>query len=220
MIELKSLGKKYINGKVENEVLKNIHLKIEDGEFVAVMGPSGSGKSTLLKIIGLMDYADKGKYFLDGQDVTGVKRKQMDALRKDKMAFVFQNFALMKERTVYENVELPLIAKKTGLKKRREMIYKTLEMLSISELENKKASHISGGQQQRCAIARAIAADNPYVLADEPTGALDSHTGKETVQLLREIAQTGKTVIMVTHDALLAEYADRIIRIKDGEIYE
>jgi putative ABC transport system ATP-binding protein len=218
MIELISMGKTYKNDGVETEVLKDISLKIEDGEFVAIMGASGAGKSTLLKIIGIMDTLTDGKYFLDGNEIGSIKRKQLDQLRKDNMSFIFQNFALMKERSVYENVELPLIAKKVKVRERKNQIRMVLEKLEIADLEKKKITHISGGQQQRCAIARAIVSGNPYILADEPTGAVDSRKGQEIVQILRKLAEDGKTVIMVTHDERLAGYADRIIRILDGRI--
>ena len=189
-----------------------------DKGMTAVIWPNGSGKSTLLNIIGIMDIPDEGTYMLDDVSVTGKKRKVLDKIRQDNMAFVFQNFALMKERSVYENVELPLIAKKEKASVCRKMVMGQLERLGIAELAKKKASQISGGQQQRVGIARALVSGANYVLADEPTGALDYATGIEVVKLLREIAKQGKTVIMVTHNEELATMADRIVRISDGII--
>lgn len=216
MIRLEHITKSYKTQYMETQALKDISLTIPDGEFVAIMGPSGAGKSTLLHILGIMDLADSGTYMLDDVCVTGKKRRELDKLRQENMAFVFQNFALMKERSVYENVELPLIARKEKASVRRKKVQEQLERLGIAELSRKKASQISGGQQQRVGIARALVSGAKYVLADEPTGALDGATGMEVLKLLQEIAEQGKTVIMVTHNPELAAGADRIIRITDG----
>ncbi len=218
MIKLEQIKKSYRTKYMETQALRGVDITIADGEFVAIMGPSGSGKSTLLNILGIMDMADSGSYELDGKMITDMKRKEQDDVRRENMAFVFQNFALMKERSVYENVELPLIPAKVKSKKRKEMVMEQLERLGIADLARKKASQISGGQQQRVSIARALVSGAKYVLADEPTGALDSLTGNEVVNILREIATEGKTVIMVTHNEELAGRADRIIRIADGRI--
>lgn len=220
MIKLENITKSYKTKYMETKALQGISLSIADGEFVAIMGPSGSGKSTLLNILGIMDAADAGMYLLDNVCVTGKKRRDLDKIRQENMAFVFQNFALMMERSVYENVELPLIAKKTKNSLRRKLVIEQLEGLGIADLAQKKASQISGGQQQRVGIARALVSGANYVLADEPTGALDCATGIEVVKLLRKIAEQGKTVVMVTHNEELATMADRIIHISDGVIKE
>lgn len=220
MIKLENIVKSYKTKYMETKALRGINMSVADGEFVAIMGPSGSGKSTLLNILGIMDFADEGNYILDDIGINGKKRRELDKIRQEKIAFVFQNFALMKERSVFENVELPLIARKEKASVSRKLVMEQLERLGIADLARKKASQISGGQQQRVGIARALVAGANYVLADEPTGALDYATGVEVVKLLRDIAEQGKTVVMVTHNEEMASMADRIIRISDGIIEE
>lgn len=219
MIELRNVSKIYKNGNEYTKAADKINLVIYEGEFVAIMGSSGSGKSTLLNLIGCMDEMTEGEYFLNGIPVHGKKMQKLHKIRRDNISFVFQNFALMNHYSVYENVEIPLIAQKIKKKERKRVIEEKLKLLGIDDLKNKLPTQISGGQQQRCAIARALAADNNIILADEPTGALDKRTGKEIIDVLININKTQKkTVIIVTHDKSLAEKADRIIKIEDGRV--
>ena len=217
MIRLENITKIY-NEKVDDtKALDDVSLKIEDGEFVAVMGASGSGKSTLLKIIGCMDTPTAGKYFLDNTEVTVASRSQVHKLRKEKIGYVFQHFALMDYYTAYENIELPLAAN-VKRKERKRIILKQMEHLGILSERNKLPGKMSGGQQQRVAIARALVTNADIILADEPTGALDQKTGHEVLELLKEINKSGKTVIIVTHDEGIAKMTNRIITISDGKI--
>ena len=218
MIRLENITKIY-NEKVDDtKALDDVSLKIEDGEFISVMGASGSGKSTLLKIIGCMDTPTAGKYFLDDTEVTAASRSQVHKLRKEKIGYVFQHFALMDYYTAYENIELPLLAANVKRKERKRIILKQMEHLGILSERNKLPGKMSGGQQQRVAIARALVTNADIILADEPTGALDQKTGHEVLELLKEINKSGKTVIIVTHDEGIAKMTDRIITISDGRI--
>ena len=218
MIRLENITKIY-NEKVDDtKALDDVSLKIEDGEFVAVMGASGSGKSTLLKIIGCMDTPTAGKYFLDDTEVTAASRSQIHKLRKEKIGYVFQHFALMDYYTAYENIELPLLAANVKRKERKRIILKQMEHLGILSEKDKLPGKMSGGQQQRVAIARALVTNADIILADEPTGALDQKTGHEVLELLKDINKSGKTVIIVTHDEGIAKMTDRIITISDGRI--
>ena len=217
MIRLENITKIY-NEKVDDtKALDDVSLKIEDGEFISVMGASGSGKSTLLKIIGCMDTPTAGKYFLDDTEVTAASRSQVHKLRKEKIGYVFQHFALMDYYTAYENIELPLLAANVKRKERKRIILKQMEHLGILSERNKLPGKMSGGQQ-RVAIARALVTNADIILADEPTGALDQKTGHEVLELLKEINKSGKTVIIVTHDEGIAKMTDRIITISDGRI--
>lgn len=219
MIKLVNVKKIYKNGDESINAANGITLDIADGEFVAIMGSSGSGKSTLLNIIGCMDEMTEGEYYLNDISVHDKKMKNLHNIRKDNISFVFQNFALMNHYTVYENVEIPLIAKNINKKERKKLIEEKLKLLGIYELRNKVPTKISGGQQQRCAIARALVSDNDVILADEPTGALDKKTGEEIIEILKEInKKQNKTVIVVTHDEKVAKKADRIIMIEDGKV--
>lgn len=218
MISLDNVSKIYGSGINKTEALKGITIKVNKGEMVAIIGKSGSGKTTLLNILGGMDTATSGKYVFGNTVVSNLKKDKLDMFRRENVSFVFQNFALMNEYTVYENIELPLIAKKINKKERKKVIKEVLELMKISELSNKLPSKISGGQQQRCAIARAIASGNDLILADEPTGALDKVTGNMIIDYLAEINKEGKTLIIVTHDESIAARCDRIIRIEDGKL--
>lgn len=218
MIELKDVCKTYKYGKEETKALDNINLTIKDGEFVAVIGNSGSGKSTLLNVIGCMDLMDSGSYILNGQEISGIKINKLHKVRKESISFVFQNFALLNHYTVFENVEVPLLAKKVRKSERKRIVKEKLELMGIDDLKSKLPTKISGGQQQRCAIARALASDNNIILADEPTGALDSKTGEEIMNVLKELNDMGKTVIIVTHNMDIARQSDRILEMNDGRI--
>ena len=217
MIKLENITKIYSNAG-NQKALDDVSIEITDGEFIAIMGESGSGKSTLINIIGMMDKETEGKYILDNKDVSKLSLRQREVVRRENISFIFQQFALIKRYTIYENIELPLIAKGIPSKKRKKMIMEALVALGIEEIANKYAMNTSGGQQQRAAIARAIVSDNKYILADEPTGALDSRNGEEVMQLLEKLHKSGKTVIMVTHNEKLAKMAERIIYIKDGKV--
>lgn len=218
MIELKDVCKTYKYGKEETKALDNINLTIKDGEFVAVIGNSGSGKSTLLNIIGCMDLMDSGSYILNGQEISGIKINKLHKVRKESISFVFQNFALLNHYTVFENVEVPLLAKKVKKSERKRIVKEKLELMGIYDLKSKLPTKILGGQQQRCAIARALASDNNIILADEPTGALDSKTGEEIMNVLKKLNDIGKTVIIVTHNMDIAKQTDRILEMEDGRI--
>lgn len=218
MIELKDVCKTYKYGKEETKALDNINLTIKDGEFVAVIGNSGSGKSTLLNVIGCLDLMDSGSYILNGQEISGIKIYKLHKARKESISFVFQNFALLNHYTVFENVEVPLLAKKVRKSERKRIVKEKLELMGIYDLKSKLPTKISGGQQQRCAIARALASDNNIILADEPTGALDSKTGEEIMNVLKQLNGMGKTVIIVTHNMDIAKQTDRILEMEDGRI--
>lgn len=216
MITLSQVTKTYYNGECPTPALKGIDLTVEDGEYIAIMGTSGSGKSTLLNIIGGMDTLTEGEYFYNDIPVHQLKGNELHQFRKEHVSFVFQQFALMNHYTVFENVEIPLLAKGFPKKERKRIVMERLEQMGIADLAKKLPIHISGGQQQRCAIARALASDNSIILADEPTGALDKNTGMEIMTLLQEINQQGKTLLVITHDSGIAAMAHRIIRLEDG----
>lgn len=218
MIELKEITKEYRNDDVVTHALNGINLKIDKGEFVAIMGTSGSGKTTLLNIIGCMDIPTGGEYLFCGKNLNGAKESKLSFIRGSKIAFVFQHFALINSYTVFENVEVPLMKQGMSRAERRKNVTAALKAVGISELAKKLPTHISGGQKQRVAIARAIACGADVILADEPTGALDSKTGKEIILLFSELNAAGKTIILITHDRQIASYAKRIITIQDGRI--
>ncbi|GAB6562015.1 ABC transporter ATP-binding protein [Bacillus mobilis] len=213
MIQLANVAKGY--GKSNFSALKDINLTIEKGEMIAIMGPSGSGKSTLLNIIGLIDSPSTGKYFLDGMDTSTLKANY-HKYRNKGVGFVFQNFSLLDDYTIIENVMLPLIYRKISHKKRIQISTEMLEMVGIERHINKYPYELSGGEQQRTAIARALAQDTKIILADEPTGALDQENGEKIMSILKEINNQGKTVLVVTHDQKVAAYCQRTIRLLDG----
>lgn len=218
IIELKHIEKEYRSDAIVTPALSDVNLKIEMGEFIAVMGASGSGKTTLLNIIGCMDVPTAGAYLFDGNDLSKEKEKQLSSVRGKRIAFVFQHFALIDDYTVFENVEIPLIKQAMPKSERKTRVLSALKTVGIEELAKKKPIHISGGQKQRVAIARAIACGADVILADEPTGALDSKTGKEIMQIFSELNTAGKTIILITHDRQIASYAKRLLTIQDGRI--
>lgn len=219
MIKISNLRKVYCPGEpAETVALSDITLTIKKGEFIAVMGPSGAGKSTLLNIIGCMQQMTSGSYLLDGTEVNSASMSKLHKLRKQYISFVFQDFALMNQYTVAENVELPLLARNVPGKERKRLVKYYLERLDIIALANKLPTKCSGGQKQRTAIARALASDTAIILADEPTGALDRGTSRDLMMLFNEINAEGKTIIIVTHDPEVADAAKRVIHIVDGKV--
>ena len=220
MIQLTDICKIYKNSENNLPALDHVSLNVEKGEMVAIMGPSGSGKTTLLNMIGCMDRMDSGTYEYDGKAVHLLKGRALDDFRRDHIAFIFQNFAILKDYTVFENVELPLRAIGMPAKKRREQVMGILEKVGLADYAKKLPTKLSGGQQQRCAIARALVGHASLILADEPTGALDTATGQEIMNLLLELKQEGITIIIVTHDPKIAAQADRTVYIRDGKIMQ
>jgi len=218
MIEMKDIRKVYQMGKVSLEALKGISLRVETGEFVSIMGPSGSGKSTLMNIIGCLDTPTDGSYFFEEKNVAGFSFDQLSSIRNQKIGFVFQNFNLLPYATAYENVELPMLFNGKPGKKRRQRVLELLEMVGLVDRQDHRPTELSGGQQQRVAIARALA-NNPWlILADEPTGNIDSKTGQEIMGLFVELKRQGRTILMVTHDTTIAAYSERTIHLLDGRI--
>ena len=220
MIQLENIKKIFRTEEVETWALRDVNLQVKEGEFVAVMGPSGCGKSTLLNILGLLDNPSEGKYLLDGKEVSTLKESERTDIRKGVIGFVFQSFNLIDELNVYENIELPLLYMGVPAKERKRRVEAAMDRMAISHRRKHFPNQLSGGQQQRVAIARAVLANPKIILADEPTGNLDSKNGKEVMNLLSELHQEGTTIIMVTHSQHDASYADRIVRLYDGEIVE
>lgn len=218
MLRTENLTKTFKANEVETTALKDVNLAIEQGEFVAIMGPSGCGKTTLLNILGLLDSPSLGNYWLDGRDVSRFGDSQRTALRKGKIGFVFQSFNLIDELSVYENVELPLIYMRMNARERKRRVDEALERMRIAHRKRNFPNQLSGGQQQRVAIARAVVTKPELILADEPTGNLDSVNGGEVMNLLTELNNDGTTIIMVTHSPSDADKAHRIIQLFDGHV--
>lgn len=218
MIKTENLIKVFRTDEVETTALNEVNAEVKEGEFVAIMGPSGCGKSTLLNILGLLDNPSGGAYYFLGEDVSGYNEKHRAKLRKNNIGFVFQNFNLIDELNVFENVELPLIYLGISSKERKQMVDEALERMQIAHRAKHFPLQLSGGQQQRVAVARAVVAKPKLILADEPTGNLDSAHGEEVMQLLEQLNQNGTTIVMVTHSAHDAEYSQRIIRLFDGQV--
>lgn len=218
LMELKGITKSYRNGEQELEVLKGIDLTVQEGEFLAIMGPSGSGKSTLMNIIGLLDKATKGSYSLSGQAVEKLNQNQLAHVRNKEIGFVFQQFFLLSKLNAQDNVELPLIYAGVSSSKRHELSQQFLEKVELVDRRKHLPSELSGGQKQRVAIARALVNNPSIILADEPTGALDTKTSNQILELLTQLNHEGKTIIMVTHEPEIADYATRKIVIRDGRI--
>ena len=218
MLELKNLTKKFRTSEIETAALSNVNVKIEQGEFVAVMGPSGCGKSTLLNIVGMLDTPTDGEYVFLDQEVSHYSERQLAQLRKKTLGFIFQSFNLIDELTVFENVELPLLYQGMSTKDRRERVDHVLERIGIAQRRNHFPQQLSGGQQQRVAVARAVVGRPKLILADEPTGNLDSTNGEEVLGLLTKLNSEGTTILMVTHSQRHAGYAHRVINLFDGHI--
>lgn len=218
MIRIEHLSKVFRTEEVETTALNDVSLHVKQGEFVAIMGPSGCGKSTLLNIIGLLDNPTSGNYYFNGQEVGHLKEKQRTQVRKGNIGFVFQSFNLIDELNVYENVELPLIYLKKKASEKKELVTSILDRMNISHRVKHFPQQLSGGQQQRVAIARAVVAGPKLILADEPTGNLDSKNGAEVMNLLTELNQEGTTIVMVTHYQHDASYAHRVVHLFDGQI--
>jgi putative ABC transport system ATP-binding protein len=220
LLKLESVTKVFVTDEVETHALSRIHFHVNKGEYLSIAGPSGCGKSTLLAILGLLDTPTGGTYYLDGKPVTGLKMAERARIRNREIGFIFQAFNLIGDLTVYENVELPLTYRGMGSAERKKRVQEALERVGMSHRMKHYPSQLSGGQQQRVAVARALAGDPLILLADEPTGNLDSANGEAVMTLLRELHRQGSTICMVTHDPRYARFADRTIRLFDGRIVE
>ena len=220
LIRLDGIKKVFLTDEVETHALSGIHIEIQRGEYVAISGPSGCGKSTLLAILGLLDSPSDGKYWLNGQEVADLPMSQRARVRNREIGFIFQSFNLIGDLTVYENVELPLIYRGMKTNERRDRVNAALERVGMAHRAKHLPSQLSGGQQQRVAVARAVAGQPSILLADEPTGNLDSKNGEAVMELLRELHRGGATICMVTHDARYAAHADRAIHLFDGRVVE
>ena len=220
MIHMNNIVKQYKLGGVSIYALDHVSLHVGEGEYVAIIGPSGSGKSTLMNIIGCLDTADSGEYQLAGKKIGSYSSRQLARLRNRHIGFIFQGFHLLQKLTALENVELPLIYQKVGRRERRKRAKAALEKVGLGQRMGHKPTELSGGQQQRCAIARALVTRPKLILADEPTGNLDSRTGQEIMAMLDELHAAGNTIVLITHDSDVAARADRLIRIVDGRVHE
>ena len=218
MIELTDVYKIYDEGENEVRALDGVSFRIEQGEFVAIVGKSGSGKSTCMNMLGALDVPTSGTYKLNGTDVSTLSDNKLAEIRNKMLGFVFQQYNLISKINIFENVELPLIYQGLSQKQRKERVLEALERVGLADRCHHMPNQLSGGQQQRVSIARALATDPPVILADEPTGALDSKTGRDVMKFLYNLNEDGKTVILITHDMQIAECAKRIIRIHDGKI--
>ena len=218
MIKLENLTKVYRTDEVETTALNEVSFEIKKGEFVSIMGPSGCGKSTLLNLLGMLDRPERGKYEFMENQISGMNERQRSEIRKKHVGFVFQNFNLIDELTVFENIELPLIYNNISSKQRKKRVDEIIERIGISHRSNHFPQQLSGGQQQRVAVARALVSKPDLILADEPTGNLDSSNGNEVMELLCELNELGTTIIMVTHSSHDASYSNRVINLMDGEV--
>ncbi|MFY9302741.1 MAG: ABC transporter ATP-binding protein [Atribacterales bacterium] len=220
VIKVEDLWKIYQLGEVQVEALRGVSFEIEEGEFVAIMGPSGSGKSTLLNILGCLDRPTRGRYFLDGQEVSQLNENQLAQIRNKKIGFIFQSFNLLPRLTALQNVELPLIYAGIPSQKRKEQAIKSLEAVGLGDRIHHYPNQLSGGQQQRVAIARALVNDPSIILADEPTGNLDTRSSEEIMHILQELNQEGKTIVLVTHERDIASHTHRILHFRDGQLVD
>ena len=220
ILELKGIYKDYQQGKMTVPVLKDVNFSMEEGEYVAIMGPSGSGKSTLMNIIGCLDQATKGTFFLDGEDISKCSENEMSDIRLNKIGFVFQSFHLLPRQSAISNVEMPLNYAHVPKKERRKRAFAALDRVGLADRVDFRPNQLSGGQMQRVAIARAIVNNPKLLLADEPTGALDSKSGKQVMELFQKLNDEGVSVLMITHDPEIAAHAKRVVMIRDGELQE
>lgn len=220
LIRIDKLSKQYRMGTEVLNALDEVSLDVKRGDFLAIIGPSGSGKSTLMNVIGCLDSPTSGDYWLDGEEVSRLKESKLAEIRNRKIGFIFQGFNLLSKLTAIENVELPLIYRGVGARQRREFAMEALAKVGLEERVNHRPPELSGGQQQRVAIARALAGNPPILLADEPTGALDTKTGKEVMGFIKELNALGHTIVLITHDNEIAMQASRIVRIQDGRLSE
>lgn len=218
VIKIEQLEKTYYLGKVKVEALRGVSFEINTGDFVSIMGPSGSGKSTLMHIIGCLDYPTGGKFFLSGQDVSKLNDNQLALFRNQKIGFVFQQFNLLPKATILRNVELPLTYNNTHSKNKKQLAAQALEEVGLGDRLKHRPNEISGGQKQRVAIARALVNHPSIILADEPTGNLDSKTGRDIMEIIKKLHDSGNTIILVTHEPEIAQYSQRVIHLKDGLI--
>jgi putative ABC transport system ATP-binding protein len=218
MLKLHGLSRVYRTDEVETVALNNVNIEIEKGEFVAIMGPSGCGKSTLLNLIGMLDVPSSGQYFFNDEDVSGYGEKQLSVIRKKNIGFIFQNFNLIDELTVAENIELALLYHNIPAPERKQRVIQVMDKVGIAHRAKHMPSQLSGGQQQRVAVARAVVGKQSMILADEPTGNLDSGHGQEVMEMLRLLNDEGATIVMVTHSPAHADYAKRTINLFDGHV--
>ncbi|MEI6101285.1 MAG: ABC transporter ATP-binding protein [Eubacteriales bacterium] len=219
MISMKNINKSYKMGQETLHVLKDINLDVEKGEYLAILGPSGSGKSTLMNIIGCMDTADDGEYFLNGEPIHTMHEKDLTQLRNRQIGFIFQKYHLIPKYNVVQNIIMPLLVRGESHRDAEKMCAETIRTLGLQDRLKHKPTELSGGQQQRVAIARALVGNPAILLADEPTGALDSNTGKELLGVFKQLNSLGNTIIVITHDLNVAGHAKRIVKIIDGELY-
>lgn len=220
MIQMKQVRKSYYLGEEEIKALDNIDFSVKKGEFVSIVGPSGSGKSTLMNMLGLLDVPDTGEYTLEEIDVASLSDNELSTIRNKTIGFIFQSFNLLTKLNAVENVQVPLMYQGIPAKQSKKIAYEYLEKVGLKGREKHLPTQLSGGQQQRVAIARALACKPEIILADEPTGALDSKTGIEIMEMLKELNQKGQTIILITHDTNIAKKAKRMVRIADGKLYE
>ena len=220
MISLKAVNKYYITGDEKLHALKDINFEVKKGEFVSIMGPSGSGKSTLIKILGLLDNSFEGEYLLDGKNIRKLSDDKLSDIRNKQIGFVFQNFNLIKNLSIKENISLPMLYQGVSKRKCEERVLELLKKIDLVSKINKYPSELSGGQQQRISIIRSLVNNPDIIIADEPTGALDSHTSKEIMNIFKDLNKEGITVIVITHDINVARETNRIVRIFDGELKE
>lgn len=219
MIEIKDLCKEYTMGDTVVKALDNINLSIKENEFVSIIGPSGSGKSTLMNILGCLDVSDSGSYIFEDIKVEKANEKELTKIRNKQIGFIFQNFNLLNKLNALENVEVPLLYRGMSEKESRKLALEYLEKVGLKGREHHRPNQLSGGQQQRVAIARALVGKPKLLLADEPTGALDSKTSKEIMELIKELNNQGQTIILITHDSNVAKQAERVVTIEDGKLY-
>jgi len=218
LIEIKDMYKIYEMGSEKVHALDGVNIKINSGEYVAIVGPSGSGKSTLMNMIGCLDVPTSGEYYLEGKDISKLSDKELTMIRRKKIGFVFQQFNLLKKSTALENVELPAMYNGNDSKVRKDMAVEALESVGLGDRTKHRPTELSGGQQQRVAIARALVNKPPVILADEPTGNLDSKSGEDIMKMIKELHNNGNTIVLITHDKEVGEHAPRVIHIRDGKI--